>query len=136
MKKHARAESRIHLPLVLTAGVFAAAVAFGGSAVGHPAIATAEPNTDSWDLEAWEACMRKIDTTQHPGAQFLYDDYIHNEMMKCCVNTGGVWHSDTNTCVAPPAQGPANRRIPPDLGNAPAVTMTPQGPPPPVGATG
>jgi hypothetical protein len=70
MKKHARAESRIHLPLVLTAGVFAAAVAFGGSAVGHPAIATAEPNTDSWDLEAWEACMRKSTPPSTPVPNF------------------------------------------------------------------
>ena len=115
------------MPLALTAGVFAAAVAFGGSAVGHPAIAAAAPNTDSWDLEAFDDCLRKIDRTRYGGAQFLYDDYLHNEIMKCCISSGGVWGVGEK-CEAPPAQGPGNRQIPSDIATAPTVTKDPPGP--------
>jgi hypothetical protein len=75
----------------LTAGVFAAAVAFGGSAVGHPAITTAAPITNSWDLEAFDDCLRKIDTTVYPGSKRLQDQSVHDDIKKCCWNSGGVW---------------------------------------------
>ena len=128
--KQARAKTGIHLLTLLAGGVFATAVALS-------AIALAEPNTDSWDLEAFDACLRKIDTTVYPGAKFLQEDAVHQAMMNCCLESGGVWSSNTNTCSAPPGQAPAPRiNIPPELGNAPVATMTPQEPLPPVGATG
>ena len=112
------------------AAMLLGAMAVVAAPLASPAIAPAQPNTASWDMEAFDNCLRKIDRTRYPGAQFLYDDYLHNEIMKCCIDSGGVWGVG-GKCEAPPSdtqgsrQLPGNIQIPSDIATAPTVTKDP-----------
>ena len=71
--------------------VFAAALAFAGTTLKYPVVASAEPQ--EWDIEAYDNCMKK--TVRDP-------EY-------CCVISGGIVGTVPGTCTAPAAvaQDPA-----------------------------
>jgi hypothetical protein len=66
--------------------VFVGVVAVGGSALGYPVVAHAEPNSE-WDIETYDNCMSK--TVRNP-------EY-------CCVISGGVVGKQPGSCTAPAA---------------------------------
>jgi hypothetical protein len=96
--------------------------------IGPAAVAAAEPGT--WDIEEYDDCYADLNR----------DGKITNgDREYCCIESGGVWHQwdfGNGYCTAPPAEGPAQRRIPPGLSDAPVVEMTPDEPPQAVGAAG
>jgi|tagenome__1003787_1003787.scaffolds.fasta_scaffold20953015_4 hypothetical protein len=105
------------------------AAALTVSNLGSAAGANAQPNSGTWDLEAFDACTKQINYFDEPF------DYW-KKMKACCVNSGGVWKETPQgigDCVAPPATSPGSGqlpgkvRIPPDLS---AVPVTPVQPPP------
>ena len=58
---------------ILTAFTFTVSITLGGLALGHPAIAGAEPNSE-WDIEVYDNCMSKT---------------VRNAEY-CCVLSGGI----------------------------------------------
>ena len=60
---------------ILTVFTFTVSITLGGLAVGHPAVAGAEPNSE-WDIEAYDNCMSKT---------------VRNAEY-CCVLSGGSRH--------------------------------------------
>jgi hypothetical protein len=77
-----------------------------GLAIGAAGVANAV-----WDIEAYDACMKK--TIRDP--------------LHCCVESGGVWpHREIedreNHCVAPPPESQAQNPLP---GGAPTHVMQP-----------
>ena len=114
-------------PLV-SAALFAATAALGGSALGYAASAPAAPDDGTWDIEAYDDCMSK--TVRNPDL--------------CCLDSGGVPTDDpTDTqadgspnCYAPAAEvhGAEQQGIPPRLapgaviGDLSIVSHAPVGP--------
>jgi hypothetical protein len=125
---HAKSTRRTLARTLGAAAFLAAALAVGN--LGAAAGANAQPNSGTWDLEAYDACTKQINYFDEPF------DYW-KKMEACCVNSGGVWKKTPQgigDCVAPPAtnpqgshQLPGGVRIPPDIG---AVTVTPVQSPP------
>lgn len=116
--------------LVASAACLAAALA-GASALSSPATAIAQPNSSGYDVIAYGICL--ADTNAESESNPLLWLYNHQE---CCKKAGGVWDRDNSVCTSPQTQGSTGTRqlpggitIPPDLGNAPAVTTEPQRPP-------
>jgi hypothetical protein len=101
---------------VIPAVLLAAAATVGGSAVGDPAVACAEPNTGEWDIEKYDACMERARDLPFP-------DYV-NAVEMCCINSGGIFKDFT--CTAPPA----NPQSQPGVAPKPGVAT--QNPAPPV----
>lgn len=112
------------------AGLFAAAIAFGFGTLGEPAIALAQPDSGTWDIEDYDDCLQSILRLQghlNPG-----------DWEGCCYHSGGVWIPGDfghGTCVAPPAepasgsrQLPGNLHIPSDIATAPTLTKAPPRP--------
>jgi hypothetical protein len=105
------------LPRRLAAAVgFAAAVALAASTT--PFSATAEPSSDTWDLEAYEDCLKSIPEWERHSA------FVDHALESCCLNSGGLWHGDSKTCTT---QVPGSNR---DQA-APGVSDNPQVAPPP-----
>jgi hypothetical protein len=97
----------------------------GGSAIGNPAIACAEPNSGEWDIEEYDRCMRGVDWEISSGK--FSDEVIARHIASCCTETGGVLDG-TGGCVAPPAgaqTGPQANLPPGGL-----LTLRPLAPPP------
>jgi hypothetical protein len=98
------ARTRLLVPAVL----FATAISFVGMAPGAGAqpIDTSGHSAGEWDIEAYDNCMSKIPTIMEP------DGYIRSSFT-CCVNSGGVFNHDTNSCGAPAARpaGPVRKPI-------------------------
>ncbi|WP_096866819.1 hypothetical protein [Mycolicibacterium houstonense] len=75
----------------------ALSAALGLGVLGTPAPATAAPDDGSWDIEAYDECMKKT---------------VRNADL-CCIESGGTPTSDPNdtqadgspNCYAPPAEG-------------------------------
>lgn len=66
-----------------------AALLAAAFAVPQPAISRAAPSDDTWDIEAYDNCMKK--TIRNPDL--------------CCVESGGIPGMDPETgCHAPPAK--------------------------------
>jgi hypothetical protein len=100
----------------LTRYLAAPAVALG-LAIGSAAVANAV-----WDIEAYDACMKK--TIRDP--------------LHCCANSGGVWPQGEikdreNHCTAPPPEAEAQNALP---GGAPTHVMQPSPLPAPPGDIG
>ncbi len=107
----------------------AVAVAAVVPSVGLTAVATAEPDSGTWDLEDYESCMNG----------FPYDpetttwQQIEDQKGYCCRRSGGVVDpgQEPEHCRAPSgdAQGsrqlPGNVQIPSDIATAPPLTTTP-----------
>ena len=83
---------------ILTVFTFTVSITLGGLAVGHPAIAGAEPNSE-WDIEAYDNCMSKT---------------VRNAEY-CCVLSGGSVTRD-GSCVAPAAMVSDEQTGPQDPG--------------------
>ena len=117
---------------LLPAAVFAAVFAFGSSALGYPAIATAQPRV--WDIGDYDDCLEQARADYQTGKITLQDlteaDHI------CCVVTEGVWDADKGFCHAPPGDAHGWRRIPSDIATAPIVTREPPQPISPGHASG
>ena len=80
---------------LLPAALLAATAAFGLSAVGSPATASAAPS--EWDIESYDMCMdTKIDD---PSEKLAWT-------RKCCLDSGGVWNDTMGKCQSPPATLP------------------------------
>ena len=128
--RHARAETRIHLANLAAFGLFAAAAAFAGSAVGLPPIAAAEPGSGTWDIEQYDDCVRREVPPDGSGDW----TFFKAAMKLCCLESGGVWRENDaggGRCVAPPANSQGSRQIPADIATAPTVTQAPLRPVPP-----
>jgi hypothetical protein len=111
------------------AAMLVGALAVAATPLAYPATAPAEPNTASWDLEAYDDCLKKIDMT--PPLLPSRDEYLYNEMRKCCNNSGGVVGVE-GKCQTPPgdSQGsrqlPGNVHIPSDIGLEPVTKAPPR----------
>lgn len=94
-------------------GASACAAALGGGALGLGPPAGAEPSNETWDIEAYDACMSDME----------------NDAVHCCVASGGdVVDFDKGTCKAPPAEAVSTnqtraplRPLPPVVNLPPAV---------------
>ena len=102
--------------LAISGAIIAAAL--GGGALRYPAISSAEPE---WDVGYYDECMKII-----------------NDVVKCCIWSGGVLRHDKNLvphCYAPPAAQPqeSDPTGPPpavaDPGGRPPVAGDPRTPP-------
>ncbi|KKW66338.1 hypothetical protein ABQE57_18180 [Mycolicibacterium elephantis] len=109
--------------LLVPTAVFGAAVVLSAQA-----FAAAAPDDDSWDIEAYDNCMKQT---------------VRNADL-CCIDSGGVPTSDPNdtqpdgspNCYAPPAeaQGVEQPGVPPRLppgavvGQLPVAPIAPAGP--------
>jgi hypothetical protein len=100
---------------LLPAALIAATAVLGASAVGDPSIAGAAPE---WDFAEYEICADKALANYQNGI-ITFQQY-HQTVKDCCVVTSGIW-SETQGCVAPPANAPG-RTIPP---GRPIQTLTP-----------
>lgn len=83
---------------VLASFTFTVSITLGCLALGHPAIAGAEPNGE-WDIEAYDNCMSKT---------------VRNAEY-CCVLSGGSVTKD-GSCVAPAAVASDEQTGPHDPG--------------------
>jgi hypothetical protein len=119
---------RRHLLRRLIPAVLAATATIGGSAIGEPAPAYAEPNSGEWDIEEYDRCMRGVDWEINSGK--FSDEVIARHIASCCTETGGLLDG-TGGCVAPPAE-PAGVRPAPQLSLPPGgvPTLRPLAPPP------
>jgi hypothetical protein len=112
--------ARLHR--LMCTGLFAAAVALGANTIGTAPVAVAAPNGGTWDLDAYEECLKVMRPWESPTQELL------DKILKyCCEDSGGIW--DGNTCVAPPTEGAPNRQTPSGVGDNPQVAPPP--PPPP-----
>jgi hypothetical protein len=116
---------------LLPAALLAAAVTLGGSAVGDPTIACAEPNTGGgeWDIGKYDNC---IAGQKWMEGNPLYKEDVIEGKRRCCVGSGGEWNAAQQKCQAPAAK-PADAQ-PPHPGVAPppvGATQNPAPPPPP-----
>ena len=80
----------------------------------------------AWDIEAYENCVKKINSNWSWEAQ-------RDAMEVCCLKSGGQWiynemGNGAGKCVAPPPGVPAGRRVsvPAGLDDAPTVTPAPR----------
>ena len=110
--------------LVFLAPLAATAV-LGGSALGDPAAACAEPK--QWNEAGYHACVDQLNKDLAAG-RYTPEQYI--ELVQgCCSLSGGAWNNTLKQCESPPAapaQGPA---VAPQPGVA---TQTVEPAPPPV----
>lgn len=89
---------------LLPAALLAATAAFGLSAVGPPA--TASATQMEWDIENYDICMDK--DIDDPSEKLAWT-------RKCCLGSGGVWNDTMGKCQSPPKDASATRwagRIP------------------------
>lgn len=109
------AAARLLGPAIL----LAAAATVGGSAVGDPAVACAEPR--EWDIEAYDKCMQDFagDPQKDPDTWYFH-------VRVCCLNSGGVY--DGTRCVAPPADAQTGPQINLPPGGVPQLTVAPVAP--------
>jgi hypothetical protein len=109
-----------HLHRLGVAALIAAAATLGGSAVGSPAIACAEPNSGEWDIEQYDKCIHDYLGDPLKDTQAWFD-----HVKLCCWLSGGKW--DGANCMAPPAgaQSGPQANLPP--GGLP--TLQPLAPP-------
>ena len=108
--------SSTSLRKVARTALFTAAIALGGTALGYPVIAGADPNNGGgtggeWDIGAYDFCMNN-----HPPLYTTEEVLDHHRW--CCESTGGVWGS--HGCQAPPGAassplGPPARVAPPNM---------------------
>ena len=129
MKAKSSTAVATHALKLLPACLFAAAIAFGTSSVGHSPLpaAGAAPNDLTWDIEAYDDCISKT----------------IRDANQCCVDSGGVPTDEPlgdgkgQKCAAPPAEQQAEplptpprgpRPLPPDIllppGNLPTLVTT------------
>ena len=107
--------------LLIPTALVAATAALGGSAIGDPTVACAEPNSGEWDVGAYDRCLLSL---RNPSdAQQALD-----HMQYCCTNTGGNWDAVNKKCVAPPAQSAQQPGVAPKPGAA-TQTLEPASPP-------
>jgi hypothetical protein len=113
------------------AAMLLGAAAIAAAPLASPAITTAQPNSGTWDLEAWDDCWRYYWATNP-------DHKVTEENEKqCCWQSGGLWQDGPfghdGKCVAPPAepasgsrQLPGNVQIPSDIATAPVTKAPPR----------
>jgi hypothetical protein len=97
--------------------------------VGLTAVATAEPDSGTWDLEDYESCMSGFPYNPETTTW----QQIEDQKGYCCRRSGGVEDpgQEPEHCRAPSgdAQGsrqlPGNVQIPSDIATAPTVTKAP-----------
>ena len=110
---------------LILAFLLAAAVTLGGSAIGDPSVACAEPK--QWNQAGYQACVDQLNKDLAAG-RYTPEQYI--ELVQgCCSLSGGAWNNTLKQCEEPPAtpaQGPA---VAPQPGVA---TQTAESAPPPV----
>ena len=100
--------------------------------VGLTAVATAEPDSGTWDLEDYESCINAIPYDPETTTWQQIEDIKGY----CCRRSGGVEDpaQEPEHCRAPSgdAQGsrqlPGNVQIPSDIATAPTVTKAPPRP--------
>jgi hypothetical protein len=106
--------------------LFTAAIAFGTTSLGYPAIAGADPNngggtsgSGEWDIGAYDFCMKN-----HPPLYTIEENLDHHRW--CCESTGGVWGSHGCQAPAGEASAPADPFGPPQA--APTNIQAPPAP--------
>jgi hypothetical protein len=100
--------------------LLAAVATLGGSAVGHPAIAGAQPQ--QWDEAGFNECAQGYEAQRE-------DDYVswYYGVRQCCISFGGVWRDQQ------PGQAPRCDPTPPMVHIPPGgviETFSPAPPPP------
>jgi hypothetical protein len=106
--------------VVFSAALLVAAATLGGSAVGSPAIACAEPNSGEWDIGAYDQCLKDGVANDVPNAWWI------DHMRWCCERSGGVWNTGKEACQAPPAQPAGATPLPPQANLPPGIpTLAP-----------
>lgn len=113
-----------HLRVIAPAALLAAAATLGGSAVGDPAIACAEPR--EWDIGAFDQCIEAADDAWANDPTINHDELAYH----CCKSTGGDWDEARKSCVAPPADAEA-QPTQPGVAPRPGVAEQPAEPAPP-----
>lgn len=116
-----------HARHLAAAGLIAAATTVTGGAVGEPPNACAEPR--EWDVANYDDCV-VLNGQKYQSGQITLEQY-NRAVIDCCVLNGGIW-TDSQGCVAPPAEQSAQ---PTALGMAPRpgeATQNPAPPPPPI----
>ena len=68
---------------LLLATVGAVMIPFGGGALGYSAVANAQPSGSSWDVHAYNACLK-----------------TSRNAYQCCVGSGGI-PGPAKTCMSP-----------------------------------
>jgi hypothetical protein len=125
--------TRPKLNRVKYAAMLAGAIAIAAfPPVGLTAVATAEPNSGTWDLEDYESCINAIPYDPETTTWQQIEDIKGY----CCRRSGGVEDpsQEPEHCRAPSgdAQGsrqlPGNIRIPSDIAIAPELTTAPPRP--------
>lgn len=115
--------------LVAPAILLAAAAALGGSAIGSPAVACAEPR--EWDIGSYDSCVDQVNGAVDRGIIQRGNDFV-NYLKYCCSKSGGDWNDATRECQAPPAgqgaQPGPQISLPP--GGVPQATLAPVAPGP------
>jgi len=98
--------------------IASAALLSAASALTTPAISLAAPSDDTWDVEAYDNCMKKT---------------VRNADL-CCIESGGIPGMDPETgCHAPPAKAAdaplttTSRPLPGGInrGNLPTMVLEP-----------
>ncbi|MDZ4269545.1 MAG: hypothetical protein U1D00_28340 [Mycobacterium sp.] len=84
---------------VAQATLIAAAATWAVGAFGEPADALAEPR--EWDVVNYDDCMAYILADYQTGKR-TFQEY-NGDAISCCRTSGGVY-SETQGCVAPPAE--------------------------------
>jgi hypothetical protein len=108
---------------LLAPAILLAVATVGGSAIGTPAVACAEPR--EWDIGVYDSCLQDYggDPQKDPETWYFHVKW-------CCVMSGGVY--DGTHCVAPPAEQGAQTgpqiNLPP--GGVPQLTVAPATPGP------
>jgi hypothetical protein len=119
------AAARLLGPAIL----LAAAATLGGSAIGTPAVACAEPR--EWDIGSFDACRDQVTDAVGRGIIQRGSDYT-NYLKYCCAKSGGDWNDETNDCQAPPAEQGTQTGPQANLpqGGVPQATLAPATPGP------
>lgn len=104
--------------------VFAVGGLLCASVISYPTHATAEPNSGSWDIEAYDDCMANM--PHGPGADL---DIQFEYMRLCCIDSGGVWTGggagSAGTCVAPAGEVQSPQDTPNPRSSLPTVSVQP-----------
>lgn len=83
---------------LLPAALLAATAAFGLSAVGTLATASAAPT--EWDIGLYDDCMG-LNPSGDPSEKIAW-------ARKCCLDSGGVWNDAMGKCQSPPKDAVAS----------------------------
>jgi hypothetical protein len=85
--------ARLHR--LMCTGLFAAAVALGANTIGTAPVAVAAPNGGTWDLDAYEECLKVMRPWESPTQELL------DKILKYCCEVAAAFGTATRALPRP-----------------------------------